>query len=122
MKKTKRIVISPEKARAAFEAKLAEASKSELCHHLRLVGYKITENISKAELRRACLNDTQEQLEERSNKSINDYRQKLMQLFANRPDISAGPSCPKNCWQHPDLVVILCYQQLKAVIDENNLD
>jgi hypothetical protein len=47
---------------------------------------------------------------------IDELRLKMKNFFDDYPDMQAGPFCPRDCFKHPDLLVIFCYDRMQNLL------
>ena len=43
-------------------------------------------------------------------------RDRINEYMRHDTLLRTGPECPRDCWQHPDLVVLCCYERLGSAV------
>ncbi len=114
-KEPKRVNLpSAEEADSKYERLLQEMNHSELVTACRLAGFKADRSMPQSVLRQALRTGV---FPNNTPSPIWKMRDQVQAYLDSHPKIMVNPKvCPKDCSQHPDLVVMQCYRSMVTVI------
>jgi len=114
-KEPKRVVLSSaEEADLKYEQLLQVMNHSELVEACRLAGLKADRTMEQSVLREALRTGV---LVYDKPSSVWRMRDQLQEYLDAHPKVPVNPKvCPKDCSQHPDLIVMQCHRSMVTVI------